>query len=158
MKKVFKVKEKCPSCNGTGVYIGFAERDGFGVVCSRCEGTGCREFIHEYEEFKEKKKTSKIKRILECNPGIGVGINSSDLVLNYESFGGMGYEDWFNGKPFPFKSEMRQFTCPAWWYQSVNYKLKPDWDECIRCGSFSGCKNFKNKDKCWERFDKEMKK
>lgn len=54
--------------------------------------------------------------------------------------------------------KMRKFTCPAWWYQSVDYEKKPDWEECIGMGSFSNCKHFKNKDFCWERFDKEQKK
>jgi hypothetical protein len=50
---------------------------------------------------------------------------------------------------------MRNYTCPAWWYQSADYTKKPEWEECIACGSFSECKNFSNKEKCWEKFDAE---
>jgi hypothetical protein len=69
----------------------------------------------------------------------------------------LDYKDWLVGNPFPEKGEMREAVCPAWWYQNVDYKRKPEWDECTGCGRFSDCKNFKTKEKCWERFDKEGK-
>jgi len=31
---------QCPSCGGSGVYRGFAEPEGVGVVCLDCNGTG----------------------------------------------------------------------------------------------------------------------
>jgi hypothetical protein len=52
---------------------------------------------------------------------------------------------------------MRKYTCPAWWYQSADYKKKPNWKECLACGSFSSCKHFSIKQNCWDRFDKESK-
>ena len=154
MKKTFKVKEECQSCNGTGVYKGMAERDGFGVVCYTCKGTGCHVFEHTYEDFTERKPASGVKHVIQTNPGIVVGTGNS---YKFTDFGGISYKDWNEGIPFPQGSEMRQFTCPAWWYQCTDYKLKPDWDSCLRFGSFSDCKNFKKKDECWDRFDKEHK-
>lgn len=152
MKKTFKVKEKCQSCNGTGIYNGMGERDGFGVVCHNCKGTGCHEFEHTYEEFTKREDAKGIKHVIKTNPGICVGTGND---YKFTDFGGMSYKDWNDGKSFPKGSEMRQFTCPAWWYQSTDYKLKPDWDICTFGGTFSGCKNFGNKEKCWQRFDKE---
>jgi len=93
-----------------------------------------------------------IKRVFQANPGIGIG-ESEQLKLSLEDFGGMPYREWALGLSFPPKSEMRKYTCPAWWYQRVNYKLKPKWDECIKFGSFSRCTHFKTKEKCWQRFD-----
>lgn len=152
MKKTFKVKEKCQSCNGTGIYSGMGERNGFGVVCHNCKGTGCYEFKHTYEEFTEREPSTKIKHVIQTNPGICVG---TDNGYNFTDFGGMSYEDWNSGKPFVRGSEMRKFTCPAWWYQSANYELKPNWDICTLGGTFSGCKHFVNKEECWKRFDNE---
>jgi len=92
--------------------------------------------------------------VLKANPGIGVGV-LAERGLTLESFGGMPYKDWLNGKPFPAGSEMRDYTCPAWFYQSADYDRKPGWDWCTISGTFSGCSHFSTKEKCWERFDKE---
>lgn len=155
MEKTFKVKEKCQSCNGTGIYKGMGERDGFGVICHNCKGTGCHEFVHNYEEFTQREPAKKVKHVIKTNPGICVGTGAG---FKFADFGGMSYSDWKDGKPFPSGSEMRQFTCPAWWYQSADYKLKPDWDQCRIGGTFSSCKHFGNKNKCWQRFDEENSK
>lgn len=139
--------EVCPSCHGTGLYQGMSERDGFAVVCYKCKGTGCHHFVHEYEPFTERQPKDGVRTVLQCNPGIMVG-------GEVDCFGGISYAEWLQGKPFVIGMEMRQFTCPAWWYQLADYSKKPDWRECTY-GMFSGCRNFKNKHLCWERFDKE---
>ena len=153
MKKVFKVKEKCQQCNGTGIYAGMAERDGCGVVCHHCKGTGCHEFEHTYEDFEKRETRKDLKHVLEANPGIMVGTGNGH---KFSDFGGMSYEDWLSGCQFKRGMEMRKYTCPAWWYQSTNYDLKPNWDECGWGGSFSACKQFEQKQKCWEKFDLEQ--
>ena len=142
--------EKCQSCKGTGLYKGMAERDGYAVVCHRCKGTGKVYFSHEYEEFTNRQPSVNIHTVLKTNPGIMVG--GADF-----KFGGMSYDEWAGGKPFPDGSEMREFTCPAWWYQSADYDKKPEWRGCLVCGSFSSCRHFVKKRKCWERWDKENK-
>ena len=140
--------EQCKACKGTGLYKGMGERDGYAVVCHNCKGTGKYHFVHEYEEFTGKKERTDITRVLQVNPGICAGGNELD-------FGGVSYKDWLQVGTFPPKSEMRNFTCPAWWYQSADYSKKPRWNECLLCGNFSGCKHFKNKEQCWKRWDKE---
>ncbi len=152
MMETFKVKQVCKNCKGTGIYKGMGERDGFGVVCHTCDGTGCHEFTHVYEEFTSRVIRSDIKQVLQCNPGISVGTGNRFTIT---SFGGITYREWWCNKGFPKGSEMRQFTCPAWWYQSADYKKKPDWDWCRALGTFSSCERFTTKGKCWERFDKE---
>jgi hypothetical protein len=157
MKKTFTVKEKCGPCDGTGLYIGMAEHDGSAVVCHNCDGTGCHVFEHTYEDFEERKEIKrKVEQVFRINPGIGIG-KGKDNKFALADFGGMPYADWLKGKPFPPKSEMRKYVCPAWWYQTVDYKKKPNWKECPGWGSFSDCPHFKNKGACWEKFDKENK-
>ena len=153
-KKRIVIDEKCPACNGTGIFVGMAEKDGAGVVCHKCNGTGCFRFVHEYEEFEKREERIGIRRVFETNPGIMIGENEH---LGLKDFGGVSYRDWLDGKPFPDKSEMRKFTCPAWWYQCVHNYLRPHWDECYSAlgGRYSDCKHFADKEKCWERFDKE---
>ena len=148
-----KFDEECKSCKGTGLYIGLAEKDGAAVVCSTCKGTGCYRFSHEYEKFTGRKENKKIKRVFKTNPGVMIGISPA-LVL--ADFGGIPYYDWHKGVAFPEKSEMRKFSCPAWWYQCVDYgNKKPRWKECIVCGTFSSCPSFKKKENCWMRWDVE---
>lgn len=147
--KTFKVKEKCKACKGTGLYVGIGERDGVAVVCYICGGTGCEEFEHKYKEFTKRTRRKGIKRVLQVNPGI-VASSSPD-------FGGISYNEWAKGDKFSQGSEMRQYTCPAWWYQSADHYRKPDWKACVVTGSFSGCKQFKNKQLCWQRFDREQR-
>jgi len=151
MKHIWKQKASCNSCGGTGIYKGFGEKGMVGVVCHKCQGTGCREIKIEWEDFEGRIKEDDIKRVVEVNPGIFINADPK--------FGGMPYEDWFQSKPFPPKSENRKYCCPAWWYQSANYKFKPDWDWCNEALGigFSSCPHFKKeKDRCWKRWDKEF--
>lgn len=143
---------QCGSCNGTGLYVGFAEKSGFAVVCRSCKGTGKgtgkRHETITYDDFDKRKERKGVKRVLQTNPGIGVGLGQMKgdsefpSFTGIESFGGLSYKDWKAGKPFGKGTEMREFTCPAWWYQGADYKKKPSWEECIGCGSFSGCQMF----------------
>ena len=153
MKHVIGFDEKCKSCKGTGLYVGMGERDCTAVVCHTCKGSGKHHFKYEYEDFDTRIKRDKVEKVYEVNAGIGIGKGNN---YSLEDFGGMPYKDWLEGKPFPPKSEMRRFVCPAWWYQSTDYDKKPNWKEC-GYGSFSECPSFHAKDKCWERWDKENK-
>jgi hypothetical protein len=159
--KIIEINEKCQSCKGTGLYHGLGESDGSAVVCHTCGGTGCHKFRHEYEDFTERVADFSTRRVYEVNPGIGIGKGTLDgKRLRLEDLGGMPFEEWAKGKPFPKRSEMRAYTCPAWWYQCADYDKKPKWRECHEnLGvSFSQCKHFGNKAKCWERWDKENRK
>lgn len=144
--------EKCEVCKGTGLYKGMAERDGIAVVCHTCKGTGKVYRAIKYEEFTEREVRPDVKRVIQTNPGICVGVTSE----TDDRFGGMTYKEWLAGKAFQPGMEMRLHVCPAWWYQSVNYDLKPQWDECNRCGLFFNCKQFENKADCWKRWDREF--
>lgn len=153
-KHVFELDCKCKDCGGTGLYVGLAERNGAAVLCYKCKGTGKGHIKLEWEDFDGRVERDDVTRVLECNPGICVGPNE-EMGFSLEDFGGMPYHDWQKGKPFPPKSEMRKFTCPAWWYQTADYDSKPDWDECC-WGRFSDCKHFCTKERCWERWDEEF--
>ena len=145
-------KCKCGSCKGTGIYVGMAERSGAGVVCSTCKGTGCRHVVIEYEDFDERVRRDDVERVYQVNSGICIGKGEG---LSLEDFGGLPYDAWRDGAPFQAGMENRKFTCPAWWYQSADYKRKPNWDEC-GWGAFSACKHFGNKQACWDRWDQEQ--
>ena len=151
--------QQCSECGGTGLYSGMGEKKGVAVICRNCAGTGKYHFTYSYIEFTERVIKKNIMHVYEFNPGlsIGKGTMANGEPVTYDDFGGMPYKDWVKGKPFPKKSEMRKFSCPAWWYQCVNHKLKPEWEVCPGFGWFSDCKHFVDKEKCWERFDRENK-
>ncbi len=144
--KTIEFDQECPECKGTGIYVGMAERDGYGVICHHCKGSGKYHFIHRYEEFSRLKIKDGIVKVVETNPGICLGGNLD--------FGGMSYNDWLNGKIFEHGMEMRNFVCPNWWLQNAKGK-HTEWEEC-GFGAFSSCKHFESKNECWERYDKEF--
>lgn len=150
---ILEFDEECGECKGTGIYVGMAERDGVGVVCHRCKGTGKAHFKHEFTEFSGRKTRLDVDRVIQANPGIMCGSISGDTSW----CGGITYDEWLAGVGFGDGTEMRKSTCPAWWYQLVDYDKKPRWNEC-GWGRFSDCKHFENKEKCWERFDAEVSK
>ena len=154
MKKVFEVKEKCQACKGTGVYVGMAERDGAGVICSKCKGTGCFHFKHEYEKFADREVRDDIRRVYKTNPGIVVGEGGGRYRL--EDFGGIPYEAFLAGQEFPVGSEDRSHVCPKWWTQNCG-EVGPRWGACDNAWGkhFSDCKYFPVKHQCWEKWDKE---
>ena len=55
----------CKTCKGTGLYVGFAERDGAGIVCYRCSGTGCHHQVFEWEDFVERAASSSVTRVYQ---------------------------------------------------------------------------------------------
>ena len=79
------VKTECASCHGTGVYHGFAEPKGVGVICFDCNGTGCREL--SYTPFSGRKERQDIEIVslsrgrFICGP-CGPGRQS----ITYEEF------------------------------------------------------------------------
>jgi hypothetical protein len=151
-----RFEQECNKCGGTGLYSGMAEGKGFAVECYACKGSGKYEFVHQYNKFTGRKKPVDVDYVLQANPGIMVGgVREGRFPEGY--FGGVSYQEWERGSVQWHGKEMRNSTCPAWFYQSADYKKKPDWKECIVCGTFSGCKNFPNKHKCWERFDSEQR-
>lgn len=151
-----EIEQECPACQGTGVYIGMAERDGACVVCYKCKGTGEYKHSISYKKFEGKKLNPKALWVYQCNPGICVGNNDK---VKFSDFGGMPYDFWKSGKEFKVGMEDRLHTCPAWYYQTCNEELKPHWDECFaNLGrTFSSCRFFSTKELCWERWNIEFR-
>jgi hypothetical protein len=148
--------EECYECKGTGVYVGRLERDGYGVVCSSCNGTGKVYRSYSYNEFTGRKKRENIHTVLESNTHICVGIGK-DKDGNQLDFGGIPYNLWEQEIKFPIGSEMRNYTCPRQWVQLVNNGDKRfsevfKWECYAYCG-FSNCIKWNNKNSCWRNFD-----
>jgi len=154
-----RIERQCVSCHGTGLYCGFAEKNGAAVVCHTCKGSGKEVIEIDNTAFTGRTERKGVKRVFQHNPGFGIGTGNNQEGRSYrlEDFGGIPYADWAAGKPFGPGTEMRQFVCPHWWFQSVDYDRKPNWPECdeMGCGSFRNCPHFENKDRCWSRYDQD---
>ena len=139
----------CRACKATGLYVGMAERNGAAVVCRECKGTGKQNIVFEWDDFDGKQDPPDgVTRVYATSAGI---VSAPDVVP-----GGVSVAEWKTNPKSVHRigAEMREHTCPEWWYQSANYALKPDWNECRLVGQFSKCSHFANKSECWRRFDR----
>ena len=143
--------QECDVCEGTGLYVGLAEKNGAAVVCNDCEGSGRQHIKREYQEFKGQKHREDITRVFATTAGI--------VIAPEITQGGVPYEVWKHD-PQSVKrpgAELREFSCPAHWAQCVGTK-RPEWKECVTWGqSFFKCEHFPIKSQCWERLDRERK-
>ena len=140
------IKIECKACKGTGLYVGMGERGGVAVQCRECYGNGWTVF--EYNEFTERKDEKDISWVIEKNPGYCV---SRRLPI-----GGMSYSDWRSGRKFEIGMEMRECTCPYWWYHQ-KYEMSRCNNINMLGRKFCDCKYFTDKKACWEEFDKKIK-
>jgi len=155
MKKVIELDQVCPECEGTGLYIGSAERDRAAVVCRKCKGTGCYHFRQEYEEFEGIKERPNVKRVFEVNLGIVIGSSHGHTL---EEFGGMSYGDWKAGKEFGHGTEMRKYSCPHMWCQIAGKERSSHLEKhCEICGGgrYRDCPLYAQKEDCWKFYDEK---
>lgn len=164
-----EAKCTCGACDGTGIYKGYAERDGLGVICNSCNGRGY--YILKLDDNMQLVQDEKTGIVYEVNDGIinGYvtlfnGLQKRDDV-NYVMYGTgrfftpeylfehgaseinvIRYSEFLEGKlPLP----MMQYTCPRQISQSYG---NADFDnDCRGFGLFSDCKKFGTQE-CWEKF------
>lgn len=80
-----EVKAECSSCGGTGVYCGFAEPKGTGVVCLNCDGTGCSTI--KYKPFTGLKRRTGVEKVmLSRGTFIMTGVGPAGSSVTYEEF------------------------------------------------------------------------
>lgn len=147
---------QCGSCDGTGLYVGMAERNGAAVVCTSCEGTGKVHVRQEFNEFTERKRKNGVKRVYETAGGYG--INAEDVTtkegktIHFSRFG-IAYKDWLNGeKPAP-NEELHcpyQHTSQGLQNKDVNGLYKTRCSKHLGWGMISDCKCRKDMKKCWD--------
>ena len=150
----FEYDARCKSCKGTGLYVGEAERDGAAVVCWACKGVGR---VHHVIEWDDPPIDGPIPRGDVCwvvEKNIAQVVIGEGGGFTFADFGGMPYIDWLAGKPFPPGSEMRNFVCPWWRYQSGG--PSPSWCVAHLGMSFKNCPRFASKDMCWTLWDQDQ--
>jgi len=163
MEKIMILSE-CESCGGTGVYVGFAEKDGAGMVCATCDGSGCHKIVVNYAPFTKRKLTTKVKRVFARSCGYCHAAETytgkDGKTIEY-SKAGATYKEWLDGKkPLPVKD----LYCPYMWTnqncQSADH-LKYAWykKHCSKhnncCNKITDCSMYGSKHKCWETYGED---
>lgn len=83
--KTESVKIECASCAGTGIYHGFAEPKGVGVVCLNCHGSGCVEF--KYAPFTKRQHREGITTVRTSRGSLLVtGVGPTGDSVTYHEF------------------------------------------------------------------------
>ena len=76
---------QCGTCRGTGVYHGFAEPKGVGVVCGECDGTGAKTLKYEpFTGLKQRNDVETVRRSAGSLLPTGVGPTGGSVT--YEEF------------------------------------------------------------------------
>jgi len=77
------IKVNCHSCNGTGIYCGFMERPGEGVVCVTCSGRGYE--VLKGTQFVERKRRGGVTKV---RVGSGMILDDTSKInwMSYEEF------------------------------------------------------------------------
>ena len=79
------LEAECTACGGTGIYHGFAEPDGVGVVCLKCEGSGM--MVVHYIPFTGRKKRNDIVVVRRSRGSfIAIGVGPTGESVTYEEF------------------------------------------------------------------------
>lgn len=79
------VHTECGSCDGTGLYRGFAEPKGTAVVCIECGGSGCKEMT--YKPFTTRKYCEGVRTVSRSRGTlIGTGVGKVGNSITYDAF------------------------------------------------------------------------
>jgi len=151
---------ECDSCKGTGLYAGFAEKDGARVVCHSCNGKGEVKVSLSWNKFLARKTDKGATRVY--TNGMGYAITDKDVTSKegrFMPFGqyGCSYQDWLNGiepKPLEFLGCPYQETSQGLQCDDKNNLYKNRCKENIGWGRITDCKLFSNKGKCWKIYNK----
>ena len=155
----FECDIECSACKGTGIYKGYSEHDGAGVICTKCNGTGMVHINYEFKEFTGRNIREDINRVYETSGGFVItdqDVTTSEGRDIKFSESGVSYKDWLNGEePKP----IRDLHCPLLHFNQGSdegkafkkcdkmCESKLDWGDLI-----SNCAK-KHRDKCWKLYD-----
>ncbi len=154
LKKI-ELDIECQACKGTGIYVGMGERDGAGVVCHGCDGTGKYHRVFEYKEFNGRAKRDDVKRVYKSS----YGYRFAPKKMKFDRVGeidltqeGVSYAEFLEGKR---PQHIREMACPMLADQSACHSMSGFTNMCDCAGRLiTECPQYKDRATCWERFDK----
>ena len=160
--ETIRMNIECPSCSGTGLYVGMGEGKGTAVICHKCNGTGAFIYSYSYTIFKSRKVITNVKRVYLSGTGYRLGLGKINFLNGVGEIDmdkeGVSYNEFLNGeKP----KHIKKLTCPMYVEQAKCHSIKGFIDECERLnngyiGNISSCKEYKQQNilYCWDRFER----
>jgi len=150
-EKVFEVDIECQKCNGTGLYVGAAERDGAAVVCRTCKGTGKYHHKFTYTEFTNRTPRDDVERVFKTS--CGYVHTAKDVVAEGKTIefskGGVSYSEWLaGGDPKPLKN----LYCPLQ-FTGQSWKSPIHCRDNFFCGMIPDCPARSRMAECWELYE-----
>lgn len=153
---------ECDACHGTGVYVGIAERDGAGVICTKCQGSGAFLYKLIYNEFTGRKTRDDVKRVYKSGYGYVIAptvINFNGKTIDMQGEG-VSYEDFCRGV---MPKHIKSLACPMSSDQSACHKINGFIDQCMEIHGglisiITKCKGQHDKAACWKRFESAQEK
>lgn len=158
---ILDIEKACGSCDGTGLYVGMAEKAGAAVVCHTCKGTGKVTLKQKYPKFKGRKKREGVRRVFQTAGAYGIAaedVTTEEGKTFHFSRYGCTYEDWLKGAtPRPIED----LHCP---YQHTNQHLQnrdhPAYKlynercnrDCMLGMYIPDCKLRPDMKACWRRY------
>ena len=146
----------CKACGGTGLYKGFAEKEGCAVVCNQCNGNGFKKTASG-----ERKLCNDVKRVFAHSAGFvhaATGKYKNEKTGKWFNFedGGCTYQEWLAGlKPQPVKT----LYCPYLWTQQElqtrdkNGLYENHCGKHLHLGSITDCNRYPKMHECWNIFE-----
>lgn len=137
---------QCGACEGTGLYVGMAERDGTAVVCYRCHGTG--QVLVEWIPFQGRQPVPR--DVTRVHVARGYGLSSRHPKCQ----GGLPVAEWAPGAHVPADELL---YCP-YLYTHQEWCAHPVRDGVrgsapLRAGDvISACRYWSTKAECWAQF------
>lgn len=139
----------CQSCDGTGLYVGVAERDGSAVVCYRCTGSGNYAYHFEYEPFVERRPAPE--GVTRVHVGRGYVLSPKHPQCT-----GIPVSEYEPGMSVPADEQLYcpyLYTHQGWCAKPE--KWHPDYEPAapVELGAYiSDCKHWDDKADCWRLF------
>lgn len=149
MSRSIDLQIRCQACDGTGLYVGMAERDGSAVVCSRCKGSGNYAYHFEYEPFVE--RTAPPEGVTRVHLARGYVLSPK-----HPDCSGIPVNEYEPGMVVPADEGL---YCPYLYTHQVwcakPEKRHPDYEPAapVLAGRYiSSCKHWDSKAECWALF------
>lgn len=127
-----RIHVECDACGGTGLYVGFAEPEGYAVQCSKCAGRGSYWFNYKKAKQYRKRRRGVTRVIVDDKPWFARTANRESATIDVMDF----YRAELKKKSSSSPKQKRLIVRKKDYFRNGKYVMhKPMF--CRRCGSLA---------------------